>query len=156
MYKNSLTLVGFIGQAPDIKMKADGEKYATFSLATARPSNKLDENGQRIQTTDWHRCTVWNEKVIEVVQKYLRKGSHVLVDGSIHYNSYTKAGEEHPRSIANVTVARLLLLDRPETQATPTKTVDAAGRAEETADDDNEYYYTVARPQDDGTDENPF
>jgi len=126
MYKNSLTLVGFIGQSPDIKVKATGEPFATFSLATSRRTNKLDENGQRVQITDWHRCTVWNEKLVEVVEKYVRKGSHVLVDGSIHYNSYHKAGEEHPRAIANITVARILMLDRPETQAAPTNSVDVA------------------------------
>ncbi len=84
---NKVILIGNIGKAPEVLFSKTGKKYAKFSVATT--TKKKDESGQYIDHTEWHNIVLLNEKLVEVVEKYLTKGSKVYIEGQIKYDDYT-------------------------------------------------------------------
>jgi single-strand DNA-binding protein len=87
---NSATLIGHIGQEPDVRHTQSGTTVASFSLAT---NNKYkNESGEWIETTEWHRVVCFG-KLAEIVQDIAEKGQKVAVRGRITYNEWeTKEG----------------------------------------------------------------
>lgn len=85
---NKVILVGNLGKAPEIRFSSDGGKIATFSLATS-DSWKDKMTGERKDRTEWHRVVVFNDKLSEVVEKYLQKGSKVYVEGQLQTRKWT-------------------------------------------------------------------
>ncbi|SBT70726.1 single-stranded DNA-binding protein, putative [Plasmodium malariae] len=80
---NKITLIGRVGCEPDIKILNGGDKVATFSLAT----NEFwrDRNTNELKSkTDWHRIVVYDQNIVDLVDKYLRKGRRIYVQGSLH------------------------------------------------------------------------
>jgi len=91
--QNIVILAGNIGQTPETRTTQGGTKITHFTLATSRPrysEGKVlrDENGYRIQDTEWHRITCFNG-LGKTVQEYCDKGSKVMVRGRIHYTKWT-------------------------------------------------------------------
>jgi single-strand DNA-binding protein len=85
---NKATLIGYLGADPEIRTTTGGSRVAQFSLATTRRWN--DREGQAQEKTQWHRIVVWDSLpgVFTFVEKYLRKGDRVYVEGEIDYRSY--------------------------------------------------------------------
>jgi single-strand DNA-binding protein len=81
---NKVQLHGFTGKQPEVKTLESGKKLAKFTLATQ--SYRKDTSGNKI--TDWHNCVVW-EKLADLCEKYVRKGSELIVEGEISYRDYT-------------------------------------------------------------------
>jgi single-strand DNA-binding protein len=81
---NLAILHGFVGNDPRIKTTETGKKVASFSIATI--SFRKDASGNK--TTDWHNLILW-EKMAELCEKYVKKGSELIVQGEIQYRSYT-------------------------------------------------------------------
>ena len=86
---NKAILIGNIGQEPEIKTMQSGSKVATFSLATSESWKSKD--GERKDSTEWHKIVIYNEKLIEIVEKYAHKGSKVFIEGVIKTRKYTTA-----------------------------------------------------------------
>lgn len=78
---NKVILVGNLGADPDVRYTASGAAVANISLATAY-SVKNNETGEWQDATEWHKV-VFFERLAEVVQQYLRKGSQIYVEGSL-------------------------------------------------------------------------
>ena len=79
---NKVILVGNLGRDPEIRSLQDGNKVANLSLATSETWR--DKNtGERREKTEWHRVVIFDEKICEVAEKYLRKGSKIYVEGQI-------------------------------------------------------------------------
>jgi single-strand DNA-binding protein len=105
--KNRVNLIGNLGGAPEIKKMESGKSLAKFSLAT----NEFykNQNGETVQDTQWHKVVVFGKKV-DIVEKYLDKGSKIAVDGRLNSSSYeTKEGDK--KYVTEVVVNELLLLD---------------------------------------------
>lgn len=86
---NSVTLLGNIGGDPDIRSANNGDRIATFSLATGEVW-KDKNTGEKKETTDWHRIVVFNQKLVDIIDQYVRKGSKVgIVNGSVKTRKYT-------------------------------------------------------------------
>ncbi|HEX6371140.1 MAG TPA: single-stranded DNA-binding protein [Longimicrobium sp.] len=85
---NKATLIGYLGADPEIRTTTSGSRVAQFSLATTRRWN--DREGQAQEKTQWHRIIVWDSLpgMFAFVEKYLRKGDRVYVEGEIDYRSY--------------------------------------------------------------------
>ena len=85
---NKATLIGYLGADPEIRTTNSGSRVAQFSLATTRRWN--DREGQAQEKTQWHRIVVWDSLpgMFAFVEKYLRKGDRVYVEGEIDYRSY--------------------------------------------------------------------
>ena len=75
---NQVTLVGNLGQDPELKYTTSGKATTTLSLATSE--KWVGNDGQMQEKTEWHRVVLW-EKMAENAAKYLRKGSMVLFVG---------------------------------------------------------------------------
>lgn len=78
---NKVILVGFLGQDPEIRYLPAGGAVATLSLATSE-SWRDKQSGDQKEKTEWHRVVLFG-KLAEVSGEYLRKGSHVFIEGQL-------------------------------------------------------------------------
>src|SRR3954469_23861422 len=110
---NKVILVGNLGRDPESRNMQSGDKVVSFSVATSETWNDR-ASGERKEKTQWHRVAIFNEKLGEIAEKYLRKGSKVYIEGALESRKYTdKDGQE--REITEVVIGRfkgeLTLLD---------------------------------------------
>src|SRR4029077_14544524 len=91
---HKVILVGNLGRDPEIRSTNDGTRIANLNLATSE--NWRDRNsGERKERTEWHRVVIFNERLVEVAEKYLRKGSKIYVEGALQTRKWTdNAGVE--------------------------------------------------------------
>lgn len=115
MFKNRLQLIGFLGADPEVKFTPTGEKFTVFRLATTEYMGK-DAQGQKKEHTEWHQVIVWGKKG-EFAAEYLKKGSHVEVEGPLRSRTYKKDNVEHRAWF--VKADSVLKLDRAPSQEEP-------------------------------------
>ena len=82
---NKAILVGNLGKDPEVRAIEGGRKVANFSLATTE--SYKDKNGERVDSTEWHNIVFWGP-IVDVIEKYLKKGSQVYIEGKIRTRSY--------------------------------------------------------------------
>jgi len=82
---NKAILIGNLGQDPEIRTTGGGQRVGQFSLATTRTWN--DQSGQKQEKTEWHRIVVWG-RLVDVVERYVKKGDRLYVEGEIQYRQY--------------------------------------------------------------------
>ena len=110
---NKVILVGNLGRDPEVRNTQAGGKVVSFSVATSESWNDK-ASGERKEKTQWHRIAIFNERLGEVAEKFLRKGSKVYLEGSLESRKFTdKDGQE--REVTEVVIGRfkgeLTLLD---------------------------------------------
>lgn len=104
--RNRVLLIGRLGKDPELKQFDSGKKVANFSLATS--DVYYDDQSNRVEQTQWHQIVVWG-KLAEVVEKFVRKGQEVALEGKLVYRDYeTKDGIK--KTTAEIVVSELLLL----------------------------------------------
>lgn len=81
-YLNEATLIGNLGQDPEIRTTRDGGQVVTLSIATSESWTDR-QSGERKQRTEWHRVVIFNEGLGKLAEKYLEKGAKVLVRGAL-------------------------------------------------------------------------
>ena len=79
---NKVILIGNLGRDPEVRSTQDGMKIVQLSLATSE-SWKDRATGERRERTEWHRVVIFNERLAEVAEQYLRKGSKIYVEGQL-------------------------------------------------------------------------
>ncbi|MGE0151694.1 MAG: single-stranded DNA-binding protein [Reyranellaceae bacterium] len=85
---NKVILVGNLGRDPEVRHTQAGGLIVQLSLATSE--NWRDKaSGERKERTEWHRVVIFNEKLAEVAQKYLRKGAKVYLEGQLQTRKWT-------------------------------------------------------------------
>jgi single-strand DNA-binding protein len=102
---NKVIICGRTGQDPTVKHTTDGGQVTSFSIATTNVSNR---NGEKKESTEWHNCVAFG-RTAEIAGQYVKKGSQVLVEGSLRTNKY-KDKEGNDRQTTNIVVAQLTLL----------------------------------------------
>jgi len=91
---NKVILVGNLGKDPEIRTFPSGGRVAHFSLATSE-NWKDKATGEKKEKTEWHRVSIFNEGLIGVVERYLKKGAKVYVEGQLETRKWTdKEGKE--------------------------------------------------------------
>src|SRR6266700_6358930 len=91
---NKVILVGNLGRDPEIRSTQDGMRIANLNLATSE-SWRDKMSGERKEKTEWHRVVIFNERLTELAEKYLRKRSKVYVEGQLQTRKWTdNAGVE--------------------------------------------------------------
>lgn len=85
---NKVILVGNLGADPDIRTMQSGGRVANLSLATSE-SWKDKNSGERQERTQWHRVVVFNDNIVGVCEKYLKKGSKVYLEGQLETRKWT-------------------------------------------------------------------
>ena len=91
---NKVILVGNLGRDPEVKSMQDGRSMVNMSVATS-DTWRDRQSGERKERTEWHRVVIFNEKLAEVAQKFIRKGSKVYVEGQLSTRKWTdQSGQE--------------------------------------------------------------
>ena len=91
---NKVILVGNLGRDPEVKSMQDGRSMVNMSVATS-DTWRDRQSGERKERTEWHRVVIFNEKLAEVAQKYVRKGSKIYVEGQLSTRKWTdQSGQE--------------------------------------------------------------
>ena len=91
---NKVILVGNLGRDPEIRNTQDGSKVANLSVATSE-SWKDRNSGERRERTEWHRVVVFNDRLVDVIERYLKKGSKVYLEGQLQTRKWTdQSGQE--------------------------------------------------------------
>lgn len=85
---NKVIIVGNLGRDPEIRFMQDGGKIANFPVATSE-SWKDRDTGERREKTEWHRVVIFNDRLADVAEKYLRKGSKVYLEGQLQTRKWT-------------------------------------------------------------------
>jgi single-strand DNA-binding protein len=91
---NKVILIGNVGRDPEIRSTNDGTRIANFTLATS--DNWRDKaSGERRERTEWHRVVIFNERLTDVVEKYVKKGAKLYIEGALQTRKWTdKEGQE--------------------------------------------------------------
>jgi single-strand DNA-binding protein len=106
--KNSVQLIGNVGNDPEIQTLENGNKLVYLNIATN--DRFTDEKGERVEQTEWHRVIAWG-KIAEIIEKYVAKGKEIGVEGKLTHRSYEdKNGEK--KFITEVMVNEILLLSK--------------------------------------------
>jgi len=91
---NKVILIGNLGRDPETRNMQDGNPVVNMSIATSE-SWRDRNSGERRERTEWHRVVIFNEKLAEIAQKYLRKGSTVYIEGQLQTRKWTdQSGQE--------------------------------------------------------------
>ncbi len=85
---NKVILVGNLGRDPESRTLQSGGKVVTFSIATSETWNDRG-SGERKERTQWHRIVIYNERLGEVAERYLKKGAKVYIEGALESRKYT-------------------------------------------------------------------
>ena len=85
---NKVILIGNLGRDPEVRHTNDGMPIVNMSVATSE-SWRDRTSGERRERTEWHRVVIFNEKLGEVAQKYLHKGSKVYLEGQLQTRKWT-------------------------------------------------------------------
>ena len=83
---NKVILLGNLGQDPEVRYTAGGVPIANVSIATSN-SWKDKNSGELVEQTEWHRIVFFN-RLAEIVEQYLKKGSKIYVEGQLRTNSW--------------------------------------------------------------------
>jgi single-strand DNA-binding protein len=91
---NKVILVGNLGRDPEIRSFQNGGRVANLNLATSE-TWRDKASGERKERTEWHRVAIFNDRLVEVVEKYLKKGAKVYIEGQLETRKWTdQSGQE--------------------------------------------------------------
>ncbi len=106
--RNSVQLIGNLGQDPEIVNLESGTKLAKFSIATT--DSYRNAKGEKVEDTQWHNVVAWG-KTADLVENYLTKGKQVAVEGKLVHRSYETTGGEK-RYITEIKCNEILMLGK--------------------------------------------
>lgn len=158
---NRVTLIGNVGQDPEIRTISGGSRVANFSLATSRQWTGQDGNKQ--EKTEWHKIIAWDNargaKLANIIEQYVKKGDKLYVEGRIEYRQWQDK-ENQTRYTTEINANEIILLGgrggradgdggMPARAAAPAKAKAAVGDA---GGDGEEF----SEAEDDSDDDLPF
>jgi len=98
---NSVTIIGFVGADPEQRQARNnnGSKFTVLSVATQRSWKSTDD--EWASKTEWHRVCVFRPRLAEFVLNSIKKGAHVLVEGSLVSTTYERANGKGKKAKVN-------------------------------------------------------
>ena len=106
--RNTVQLIGYVGNAPEIITLESGRKLAKFSIATNE--SYKNTKGEKITDTQWHNVVAWG-KTADLVETYVPKGKEIGVEGKLTSRSYEDK-EGIKRYVTEIVCNELLLLGK--------------------------------------------
>ena len=106
--KNNVRLIGYVGADPEIKNLDGDKKLSKFSIATSE--SYVNEEGHKVTETNWHNVVAWGKQA-GIVEKYLKKGSEVAIEGKLLTRSYTDK-DGNKKFVTEILCNELLLLGK--------------------------------------------
>jgi single-strand DNA-binding protein len=85
---NKVILIGNLGRDPEIRTTQDGTRVANLSIATSETWRDKG-SGERREKTEWHRVVVFNDRIVDVAERYLKKGATVYIEGQLQTRKWT-------------------------------------------------------------------
>ena len=113
MYKNSVNLIGFLGNDATIHT-GNNRSFTTLSLAT-KSSYKDKKSGEYVSHPEWHNCVVFGK--LATFAGSLKKGAHVEIDGELRSREYVSKKTNATTRVWEIKVKSILKLDRAEQAA---------------------------------------
>lgn len=132
---NKVFLIGLVGKEPACKTLANGTKNAVFSVATSKYYK--DKNGEKVTDTTWHNIVAW-KNVADIVERFVKKGSLVHIEGEIKNRNYEKDG--HKVYVSEIVATSIVLLGdkgQDRSNETPQNENEPDNAPESHADDPN-------------------
>jgi len=103
---NKVTLIGNVGQDPEVRFTPNGDQVANFSIATTESWTK---DGQKQEKTEWHRLVAFR-KLAEIIGTYVKKGSKLYIEGKLQTRSWEdKDGQK--KYTTEIVANEMLMLD---------------------------------------------
>jgi single-strand DNA-binding protein len=141
-YLNSVTLVGFVGADPEQRTaRTNGSTFTVLSIATRRSWKNAED--EWTSKTEWHRISIFRPRLAGYVLTSIKKGAHVLVEGSLVSSTYEQANGKSRKAKAakitswNIRADVVRKLDRgepePEVKTSGSTAADKAASASEAA-----------------------
>ena len=87
MSVNRAILVGNAGRDAEVRKMGDGDKVASFSVATSE-TWRDKATGDRREATEWHNVVIFNQALVGIAEQYVKKGTKVSIEGAIKTRSY--------------------------------------------------------------------
>lgn len=115
---NRVTLLGNVGRDPEVKVLTGGNAVAEFSLATSTGGYTTKDGKELPQKTQWHRIKAFGA-ITSAIERYVKKGSTIYVEGRIEYSEYEKNGEK--RQSTEIILEDMSLLSQPQAAPQPTQ-----------------------------------
>jgi single-strand DNA-binding protein len=116
---NKVILVGNLGRDPEVRNTQSGMKIVNLAVATSESWNDK-ATGERKEQTEWHRVVIMNDRLSDVAEKYLRKGSKIYLEGKLQTRKWTdQSGAEKfsTEIVLGKFGGELVLLDKRESDA---------------------------------------
>lgn len=107
---NKVILVGFVGKEPETR-QVSGTTVANFSIATNESYKDSSRGGEAKEITTWHNIAAWG-KLSDIVNKFVKKGTLVYIEGKIVNKTWEKDGITHYAS--QIRAEEVTLLSKPE------------------------------------------
>lgn len=104
--RNKVQLIGYVGNAPEVVQLESGKKVANFTMATN--DSYRNANGDKVEDTQWHNLVVWG-KLTDVVEKHVKKGKELVVQGKLTTRSYDDK-EGNKKYITEIIINELLFV----------------------------------------------
>ena len=104
---NKVILVGNLGNDPEVRYMPNGNAVANVSLATS-DSWKDKNTGEQQERTEWHRVVFFN-RLAEIVEQYVKKGSKIYVEGRLQTRSWEQDGVK--RYTTEIVASEMQMLD---------------------------------------------
>jgi single-strand DNA-binding protein len=122
---NKVMLIGNLGADPEIRSTTSGTRVATLSLATSR--SWTGAGGDQQEKTEWHRVVCW-DRLAEIVERYLKKGDRVYIEGRIEYRQW-EGQDGQTRYTTEVRAREMIMLGGRESRERSTVPSQATGKA---------------------------
>ena len=85
---NRVSLLGFLGRDPDVRVASRSGKIVYLAVATSE--SWIDKrSGERQERTEWHRVVIFNEGLCKIAEQYLKKGAKVYIEGQLQTRKWT-------------------------------------------------------------------
>ena len=124
---NKVTLIGNLGNDPEMKALPSGNQVANLSIATT-DSWRDKNSGEMQERTEWHRVVCF-ERLAEICGQYLRKGSRIYIEGSLRTRSWEQDGQK--RYTTEIIGREMMMLDgRGDTDVTSRSPVQSRSQSE--------------------------
>ena len=141
---NRVMIIGNLGQDPELRYTANQTPVATFSVATT--DYRTGADGQRQETTEWHRVVVWS-KMAENCAKFLAKGRTVFVEGKLQTRSWDDKQTGQKRYQTEIVAQNVQFLNAPGQRGDYAQAGQYAGRSNQTNTQQSGYGTTTPIPE---------
>lgn len=108
---NKVTLIGRLGKDPEVRHFDNNSSVCNFSLATSEMYN--DKDGNRVEQTEWHNIAIWRKGLVDVAEKFLKKGSLVYLEGKLRTRSWDDQ-DGNKKYTTEIVVDNFKMLDKKE------------------------------------------